>query len=80
MAFVRLLPLINSTSMRPVSTADFGYMRLRRPDYTADDLAAWCARIREQPWEEAYVFFKHEDVGGGPRLAAELAGVFARRA
>ena len=25
-----------------------------------------------QPWREAYVFFKHEDEGEGPRLAGQL--------
>ncbi len=55
-----------------VPTARFGYLRLRRPDYTDDDLARWAERIRSQPWEDAFVFFKHEDAGTGPRLAARL--------
>jgi uncharacterized protein YecE (DUF72 family) len=55
-----------------VPTASFGYLRLRRADYTDDDLAAWAGRIRAQPWQEAFVFFKHEDAGTGPRLAARL--------
>jgi uncharacterized protein YecE (DUF72 family) len=53
-----------------VATADFGYLRLRRRDYPPDALAAWRARLAEQPWREAFVFFKHEDEGTGPRLAA----------
>ena len=55
-----------------VPTARFGYMRLRRPDYSDEDLAAWAERIRSQPWDDAFVFFKHEDAGTGPRLAARL--------
>jgi uncharacterized protein YecE (DUF72 family) len=55
-----------------VSTADWGYLRLRREDYDAAAVAAWRARIEAQPWREAYVFFKHETLG--PRLAAAMAG------
>lgn len=44
-----------------VPTADWGYLRLRRCDYTGDELRPWVERIRSQPWERAFVFFKHED-------------------
>jgi uncharacterized protein YecE (DUF72 family) len=60
-----------------VSTARWGYLRLRRPDYGDPELATWLERARAQGWDEAYVFFKHEDEGKGPALAArflELAG------
>jgi len=60
------------------STAGWGYLRLRRPDYSGADLAAWAERIRGQPWSEAYVFFKHEDEGTGPRLADELRALLRR--
>ncbi|MGH9361631.1 MAG: DUF72 domain-containing protein, partial [Thermoanaerobaculia bacterium] len=43
-----------------VPTAPWGYLRLRRTDYAGADLARWAAAVREQPWSEAYVFFKHE--------------------
>jgi uncharacterized protein YecE (DUF72 family) len=55
-----------------VSTTDWGYVRLRREKYTDKDLRAWIKRIRSQPWGEAYVFFKHEDTGTGPRFAARF--------
>ena len=44
-----------------VPTADWGYLRLRRCDYTDAGLSPWADRIRAQPWERAFVFFKHED-------------------
>jgi len=44
-----------------VSTADWGYLRLRRCDYTDAELAPWADRIRTQSWRRAFVFFKHED-------------------
>ena len=60
------------------STADWGYLRLRRVAYEEADLKSYADRIRRQSWGEAYVFFKHEDAGTGPKLAArflELCGV-----
>ena len=60
-----------------VATASWGYMRLRRPDYGDAEVAAWADRIRAQAWDEAYAFFKHEDAGAGPRLAAQLLARFA---
>jgi uncharacterized protein YecE (DUF72 family) len=52
-----------------VSTADWGYLRLRRGEYDAAALAAWAERVRAQTWSEAFVFFKHEDEGKGPAFA-----------
>ncbi len=53
-------------------TADWGYLRLRRDSYTADELTAWLHRIREAAWGDTYVFFKHEDAGVGAQLAGTL--------
>lgn len=52
-----------------VSTADWGYLRLRRAEYDDADLAEWAKRVQGQAWGDAFVFFKHEDEGKGPRLA-----------
>ena len=52
-----------------VSTADWGYLRLRRPDYGDAELKAWGERVRQQPWKEAFIFFKHEEEGKGPDMA-----------
>lgn len=60
-----------------VATADFGYLRLRREDYDEAALRAWADRIRRQPWGETYVFFKHEDEGAGPRMAAQFESLLA---
>jgi uncharacterized protein YecE (DUF72 family) len=43
-----------------VPTADFGYLRLRRLDYTPAELQSWADNVRRQLFKEAYVFFKHE--------------------
>jgi uncharacterized protein YecE (DUF72 family) len=57
------------------ATAAWGYLRLRRPDYDDDALAKWAERVRARPWQEAYVFFKHEDEGKGPELAARFVKI-----
>lgn len=73
---------VSDTDDLPVThidkTADWGYLRLRRVNYAESDLEEWLRRIREQQWGETFVFFKHEDEGTGPRLAAqfsELTGI-----
>jgi uncharacterized protein YecE (DUF72 family) len=67
---------ISDTDDLPVShidkTADWGYLRLRRVEYSEDNLKEWLERIREQQWKEAFVFFKHEDEATGPKLAAQF--------
>ena len=55
-----------------VATADWGYLRLRREEFSDAELADWARRIREQPWSDAFVFLKHEEEGRGPKLAAKL--------
>jgi uncharacterized protein YecE (DUF72 family) len=51
----------------PITTASWGYLRLHRFDYTEATLAEWAGRVREQPWTDAYVYFKHDEgVGSGP--------------
>jgi len=50
-------------------TTDFGYLRLRRPDYGDKELKAWAQRVQQQDWTAAFVFFKHEDAGLGPKFA-----------
>jgi uncharacterized protein YecE (DUF72 family) len=74
----------NDLEIPCVSTANWGYLRLRRPDYGDGELKAWVKRLRQQEWQEAFVFFKHEEAGKGPLLARrflELAhrGVPARQ-
>jgi uncharacterized protein YecE (DUF72 family) len=55
-----------------VSTAPFGYLRLRRTEYGDAGLRKWADRIRGQNWKQAWLFFKHEDEGLGPKFALRL--------
>ena len=61
-----------------VPTSSWGYLRLRRSDYSHADLSGWAERVRATGWDEAFVFFKHEDAGAAPRLAAEFLDVAER--
>jgi uncharacterized protein YecE (DUF72 family) len=57
-----------------VLTADFIYVRLRRENYTAKQLAAWSKRFEE--WlhrgVNVYAYCKHEDAGKAPAYAHAL--------
>ena len=53
-------------------TAGWGYLRLRRESYTDAELRGWIKKIRATGWTEAYVFFRHEDTGTGPKLATRF--------
>lgn len=73
----RNIPLVVSdTDDMPVShvdkTADWGYLRLRRVNYSEENLKEWLDRINQQQWKDSFVFFKHEDEGTGPKLAAQF--------
>ena len=58
-------------------TAQFGYLRLRRSDYTDAELAAWAEKLADAAtrWSDLFVYFKHESEGKGPVLAAKLASL-----
>ncbi|MFL6568360.1 MAG: DUF72 domain-containing protein [Chthoniobacterales bacterium] len=62
-----------------VATADYGYLRLRREDYQEADVARWSEAIkaRNAQWSDAFVYFKHEESGIGPKLAQQMMKLLA---
>ena len=60
-----------------VATAPYGYLRLRREVYEPGDLARWARVVSDQEWQDAHVFFKHEDAGAGPALAERFVSEFS---
>ena len=60
-----------------VNTGSWGYLRLRRPGYSDDDLQRWSRHLSNTGWDTAFVFFKHEDEGAGPRMAARFGEIHA---
>ena len=61
----------------PAATADWGYLRLRLPDYDDAALRQWIAFARAQKWRDVFVYFKHEETGTGPRFAKRLLELIA---
>lgn len=57
-----------------VVTAEFGYYRFRKPEYTAEERASMVKRIREllQEGRDVYAYFKHEETPQGAAYAVEV--------
>jgi uncharacterized protein YecE (DUF72 family) len=62
----------NAAGKHLVSSSRWGYVRLRGENYNDAQLRKWIKRLKAQNWDEAYVFFKHEDGGTGPKLASRF--------
>jgi uncharacterized protein YecE (DUF72 family) len=62
-------------------TGPFLYLRLRRHDYSTADLETWLDRLEPFLGDglDAYVYFRHDEVGRGAELALELAELAGRR-
>ena len=73
--------VVSDTDVKPLTsiraTANWGYLRLRRTAYSDDDLKSWMQHVKDQKWKDAFVFFKHEDEGVGPKLAAQFLDLSA---
>ncbi len=55
------------------ATADYGYLRLRREDYSKIDIERWVEFVRAQRgWDDVFIYFKHEEAGIGPKLAKQM--------
>jgi uncharacterized protein YecE (DUF72 family) len=62
-------------------TARHGYFRLRDEGYVGADLDRWVGTIAERAaeWDDAFVFFKHEDEGKGAEFAKDFSERLAAR-
>ena len=59
------------------ATASWGYVRLHRLDYDAESLGKWASCVAGQNWNDAYVYFKHDEgVGSGPPAVGTFLHVF----
>jgi uncharacterized protein YecE (DUF72 family) len=58
-----------------VTTARLSYLRLRKSEYSAEDLTSWGERARAWVADgvDVYLYVKHEDNPDAPRIALELA-------
>jgi len=53
----------------------FGYLRMRREDYSEEELEAWATRIRAgmAGGRDVFCYFRHDDKTAGPGSAVRLA-------
>jgi uncharacterized protein YecE (DUF72 family) len=58
-----------------VSTAPWGYVRLRLESYTDGDLERWAERIARAQWTETFAYFMHEPTA--PAYAKTLLDAWA---
>jgi uncharacterized protein YecE (DUF72 family) len=58
-----------------LSWEPFGYLRLRKEEYTDAELTAWNERIHRAlaSGRDVYCYFKHEEKGAGPAQAERLS-------
>ena len=61
-----------------VSTAGWGYLRLRRTDYTEADLSGWLERIRAQPWQDGVRLLQTRRQGQGTGAGRAVRGTSSR--
>jgi uncharacterized protein YecE (DUF72 family) len=59
-----------------------GYLRLRKTEYSDEELGAWADRIGPALGRGADVFcyFKHEEDAAGPKMAKRLRAILDERA
>ena len=66
-----------------VCTSTWGYLRLHKLDYQSADLVEWAKCVSSQQWNEAYVFFKHDETengGSGPPAVSTFVTACAESA
>ena len=61
--------VVSDTDDKPlseiISTAGWGYLRLRLENYSESDLQQWAARIADTGWQETFAYFMHEPTAPG---------------
>jgi uncharacterized protein YecE (DUF72 family) len=59
-----------------------GYLRLRKTEYSDEELQEWAARIRSalDKGGDVFTYFKHEDEGASPKMAKRLEDLLDRNA
>ena len=57
-----------------LSWEPFGFLRLRKTEYSDEDLQTWAERIAPAlgAGRDVYCYFKHEDEGASPKMADRL--------
>ena len=68
-------------SPQDLSWDPVGYLRLRKTEYSDDELQGWAERIGPalEAGSTVFAYFKHEDQGASPQMAKRLEGLLHRR-
>lgn len=70
------LCVADTEDMKPIleRTADFGYVRLRRNEYSKSELKGWCVRLLKfaDNLENCFVYFMHDETGDAANRAVEF--------
>ncbi len=63
-----------------LSWEPFGFLRLRKTEYSDDELKSWAERIGPalDAGHDIYCYFKHEDEGASPKMAKRLETMLGR--
>ena len=72
----------NDPKPEDLSWEPVGYLRLRKTEYTDDELTVWAERIGSALAADAtiYCYFKHEDLGASPQMAKRLEDILRSKA
>jgi uncharacterized protein YecE (DUF72 family) len=62
-----------------VTTADCGYVRLRRTHYDDGELRVWAEQIAAKALPRTFVYFMHEDEALGTKFAQRLTAIWRER-
>ncbi len=60
-----------------VRTTSFGCVRFRQDGYSDEEMRAWAAKLKQAGWDELYAFYRHENEGAAPRMAARFREILS---
>jgi uncharacterized protein YecE (DUF72 family) len=65
-----------------LSWEPFGFLRLRKTEYSEDELRSWAERVRPvlDAGHDVFCYFKHEDLGASPQMAKRLEEILRSKA
>ena len=72
----------NDPGPEDLSWEPFGFLRLRKTEYSDEELRGWVDRIRPslEAGSDVFTYFKHEDGGASPKMAKRLEDILRSKA
>lgn len=69
----------DALALKLPATANWCYVRLRKPDYDKASLKTWADYLAKGGFQSSMLMFKHETAGAGPLLAESFLQSLSRR-